>query len=727
MKHVLFLVIIFWASHSFTQKTLHIPLYLQDTNTVDGSQFTMNKTAESANFIIIWGNTVGTDPVNSPNPNLAFNPQAILDTMEMIYTAFNGFGFIDEVPGTNMSQYKIPVIMLNTWGPGGAEGFAYANHVDGVIGAFWVHPIAMQNGHVAAHEFTHALQAQTVIDYRSMNGFGPVWDHAGIFWETHANFMRNLLYPMDVTAWGMDVYHAEAWGDWKNTYENYPLLFGIMETEGIDMVNRLWRESLSTEYPLQAYKRLAGYNQQQFNDKMYQHIRRMATYDFSTNGMGQFFRNYRANDQQNFLPTVQALYTIPEQDSSNPQIYRIPIERAPEEYSYNIIPLHPDPDSCSVIVKFKGHTEVNAHSGWRYGFVAANADGTVSRYSPVYANETSETGFALEGNEAFLYFVVMGAPSDEITTSVANDTWKGYPKHFRFPYEFSVSGAVPEGFQAAADFRQQLKSNGHLHSNGGGWVQNTASVANSVFVAPHAMVLGNSVLTGNVRVLNTALVKNATIGGNVEVSGNAFITGGIYADNALIKGQAFLENDTVSQNALVHMRARVSNYNLSGTIEVGGDVVVYNMEGNCNNGVYYRMTNYYEDNLLECDGRTATHPDNMDVNNPLVPFSVSQMEINCTCATYPDCLSLGITGPTSGSQNYSVFPNPASEFVTIRRNSGTTFNGTVEIYNLQGICVFKHVLQEQEIEINTSTFAKGVYTARINDGETSTALRIAIR
>ncbi|MEO6760312.1 MAG: DUF6055 domain-containing protein, partial [Saprospiraceae bacterium] len=76
------------ATTASAQKTAYIPLYLQNPNTNDGSQFSWSKTAQSANFTLIWGNTVGTNPANYPDPNLAFNPAKILDTMEYIYGAF---------------------------------------------------------------------------------------------------------------------------------------------------------------------------------------------------------------------------------------------------------------------------------------------------------------------------------------------------------------------------------------------------------------------------------------------------------------------------------------------------------------------------------------------------------------------------------------------------------------------------------------------------------------
>jgi hypothetical protein len=101
-------------------------------------------------------------------------------------------------------------------------------------------------------------------------------------------------------------------------------------------------------------------------------------------------------------------------------------------------------------------------------------------------------------DETALYLVVMGAPNDAVTTNVDNDTWRGYPKHFRFPYEVAINSAVPEGHQPADNFRAALKTDGHLHSNGGGWVQNSATVAASVYLGPYAIIMGNAQLNGNI-------------------------------------------------------------------------------------------------------------------------------------------------------------------------------------------------------------------------------------
>ena len=58
----------------------------------------------------------------------------------------------------------------------------------------------------------------------------------------------------------------------------------------------------------------------------------------------------------------------------------------------------------------------------------------------------------------------------------------------------------------------------HQHKNGGGWVANTATVEDSVYIGPDAQVSGNAQVYGNARVYGDARVS-----GNAQVSGNAWV------------------------------------------------------------------------------------------------------------------------------------------------------------------------------------------------------------
>ncbi|MBK7410713.1 MAG: T9SS type A sorting domain-containing protein [Saprospirales bacterium] len=178
------------------------------------------------------------------------------------------------------------------------------------------------------------------------------------------------------------------------------------------------------------------------------------------------------------------------------------------------------------------------------------------------------------------------------------------------------------------------------------------------------------------------------------------------------------------------LRAKVSNYKLHGSIEVGGDVIVYNNTGDCDNGVYFRMTNYYEDNLLECDGRTASHPDNLDVNNSITPFTQDEMDLACNCDNYPGCLIVGVDErlPIVSDSDYLVFPNPASNSVTFRKKHPNKNNVNITLYNTLNNPVLTKTLNAlDEIQLDVSRLAEGIYIALISeDGKIVESMKIIL-
>jgi carbonic anhydrase/acetyltransferase-like protein (isoleucine patch superfamily) len=62
----------------------------------------------------------------------------------------------------------------------------------------------------------------------------------------------------------------------------------------------------------------------------------------------------------------------------------------------------------------------------------------------------------------------------------------------------------------------------HRHSNGGGWVADTAKVEASAYVDPNAWVFGDACVYGNARVYDSAQVScNAWVFGDARIFGNA--------------------------------------------------------------------------------------------------------------------------------------------------------------------------------------------------------------
>lgn len=73
----------------------------------------------------------------------------------------------------------------------------------------------------------------------------------------------------------------------------------------------------------------------------------------------------------------------------------------------------------------------------------------------------------------------------------------------------------------------------HRHSNGGGWVANTAYVDPTAFVGPDAQVFGNALVCGDAQVHGDARVRgDAQVYGDARVYGNARVY-----DNALVCGR----------------------------------------------------------------------------------------------------------------------------------------------------------------------------------------------
>ena len=230
--------------------------------------------------------------------------------------------------------------------------------------------------------------------------------------------------------------------------------------------------------------------------------------------------------------------SIPEAVDTARGWYRIPNHLAPQDYGYNIIELHPKTvqgcDKRIIHLRLEGQYLFpdNEVAGWRFGLVALDQQGQ-TRYSPLYPSH-SEITFELEPDETKVFLVVSGAP-----TQHHNYRWEiGYPRIYRFPYEFRIVNAWPEGFQPG--YRKADSGiPGAPHSNGGGFVANTATVDATAYIGPNAQVLDQARVTGDAKILDYAIVRdNAFIGDSASVSGKAIV-----GEDASVYGHAKVEDE----------------------------------------------------------------------------------------------------------------------------------------------------------------------------------------
>ncbi|GAB2596052.1 Svx/AvrXca family virulence/avirulence protein [Streptomyces capparidis] len=551
-------------------KTVYIPARWTQTGEVPWRQ---ERTRESANFVLLWGERSGTDPLNAP-AEYRFDPANILGQLESLYSFYvNDMRF---TPETGMlAQHKIIVIVTRTWNRTELDGWANAGSVDGRVGVINVAPGAAQPGSWGlAHELAHVFQFYTYLGKGS--GVGLTDPSAGTFYETSAEFMTMQVYPGGGAGDLTRFLRTEnlAYSSSRHHYGNWMLVQYLVDKYGgMRTFTDIWNQARSNEHPLEVYRRVNNLTQAQLNTRIGEYAQRQVTYDYSNRAtVLPFIRNvYGAGfvNAYNGVP-VNAV----NQAAGH---YAIPNALAPSDYGYNKIRLVPSSDGALVRLRFKGHVNAAAGSGWTYGFVALRNG--VPRYGPLSSGADGEIGFQLQPGETEVYLTVTGTPST-VHHYGYND---GFPKNYRYPYEFTVSGATPYGHEPGHQ-KPAATGGGHWHPNGGGWVDNRANVAASVHVGPRAAVLGNSTLTGNVRVEGLAWVNSgATLRDNVVVR-----------DNAIVQGGA----------------------NLSGNVVVGGDAELWIT---CSSGTYLMFNPD-----RGCDGRGGE----TDINPPTRAFGDAEVALS---------------------------------------------------------------------------------------------------
>lgn len=735
MKKALFVFVsLFMTTLVSAQKTVYIPPEFSTDPYL--STWSYSRSYQSANFVVFWGSVVGTNPATYSDPNLAFNPQAVCDTLEKIYIKFiTEIGFCSDAATKNLGKYKLIIVMNDTWGTGGPSGWAFGGTYGNTIGAMWVHPNATRDGGVTSHELTHSLQGMITIQENANCGFNN-YEPAGFFWETHANFMRTQMYPRfasdDLPRWmATSMFHFSST---RHHYDAFKMLWYMQQTDGITMVNRLWKESIRTtstagEHPLMTYRRLKSWTQSQLNNFMFDYVKREVACDYTVNNFGAIYKAERDRLKVQEPHYIWRLFTNLQQISATTGRYKIDNASAPQDYGYNIIPLYTTCSARNVTVKFKGHTEVNTTAGWRYGFVATLANGNISRYGATATANEGEISFTMNSNETQLYLVVMGAPTTHTTY-----VWEpGWPKIKRYPYELRIANAVPEGYQST--YRAAYKTNGHTHTNGGGWVANSATVASTAYVGPKAIVLGNSVITGTAQITGNAWVENATVGNTVTIGGNASVYGGSYTGSAVITENAVLTNCTVSGSANVKGDALEWGVTFGNAVVVGGDAEI----GNCaTNGTYLQVP-HPNNGRADCDGQPAGHTSNIDVNSSWSQFTDAQMAWSSTptcsgtitpAAVDTSALATTVQKVGTGDADIRIYPNPVNNQFTITlQGFRSNTNVQVVIYNNQGAPMHLRDLQKARtatLRAKDWTTSPGVYYLRASGSNQTVTRKLII-
>jgi hypothetical protein len=503
-------------------KTVFIPARWQSTGEVPWAS---NRTKESANFILLWGEKSGTDPKTAPSP-YQFDPDSILSQLEMLYSFYvNTMRFTPETG--LLAQFKIDVIVTQTWNRTELNAWATGGSTDNTVGVINIAPgAALPGSWGLAHELAHVFQNYTFL---GRSGVGMTDPSAGTFWETSAEFMAMQVYPTTAAGDLTRFIRTENlyWSSSRHHYGNWMLMQYIKDRDGLAMFNRIWNEARSNEHPLEVYRRINAITQAELNRRVGEYAQHNVTWDYS--------------NRANVMPFINSLYPFVtayngvtvEAVNQAAGHYRISDALAPSDYGYNKIKLVPATDGGLIRLHFKGHDNAAAQSGWTYGFVAVRNG--VPRYGPLTSTVDGNVTFQTQAGEREVYLVVTATPGTVHHYAYLD----GYPRGYRYPYEFRLDGAAPSGFEPGY-VKPAAPGNGHWHSNGGGWVDNRANVAATAYVGPRAAVFGNSTVSGNARVDDLSWVNSgATVTGNAIVKDSALVQGGAnLSGNIVIGGDA---------------------------------------------------------------------------------------------------------------------------------------------------------------------------------------------
>lgn len=460
-------------------------------------------------------------------------------------------------------NYKINIYISGTGLSGMTDDWAYMSYDPEQYPYLFVCTDAMQYdppSWVLPHELGHAFTAAQL--GWNDNKYSQGW------WEAMGNWFREQYlysdYSNDQTGHGTDFFETymknlsltfpsgrdyyAAWPFFQYLTENPDNLEGYGKT----FVKKMLQEGQKDEYPFDMVQRLSKAD---IKETFGNFAKRMATLDFAQKA------NYNARLNELLAQgdwNYNEIYTYLEKKDDSDWYY-VPTERAPQHAGLNIIPL--DIKDSTISASLEGITNIKG-ADWRACIVAEGSDGK-TYYSPLFKSGETQSLNVQNATKAYLTVIATpdGGTYKKIGLPYGSDSEfaeskLGFKEKEQYPYKVKLSGA--------GIHHNQINTGGipgHIHSNGGGFVADTANVDSSVYVGKNAKVLGFASVSGNARIEDNAVVE-----GSAKVSGNAVIK-----DYAMI-----CESGNVEGNAVVSNTAQVmGNATITGNASVSESALVY--------------------------------------------------------------------------------------------------------------------------------------------------------
>jgi hypothetical protein len=390
---------------------IYIPQELRSMDLyTSSSTWFFGRSKQSEHFIVFWGK--GYDeygivtPTNYSNATYRVDIDDLLEKAEQFYAMnVNTLKFL--TPGSSQTdKYKMMIFLLYQ-----TDWLATGAGYDNTIGALWVSPGTCQPvGSTIAHEIGHCFQYQVFCDHGGNSGwrYGFGGNGGNAFWEQTAQWQSYQNYPEQVfttynfTEYINNCYHS-TFHEWQR-YANYFIHYYWAEKHGIDFIGRLWQQAgaQGQEDPAQAYMRITGISLEEYNTEQFDYARRMVTWDLDA--IRENGKNYIGAHRCD-LNKVEDSY------------WQVAADNCIENHGYNVIRLNVPDAGTTITANFIGiagasgyHAFNVPYAGWRYGYVALQADGT-RVYSEMYSSNSGTAAFICPENCEDVWFVVSGAPT----------------------------------------------------------------------------------------------------------------------------------------------------------------------------------------------------------------------------------------------------------------------------------------------------------------------------
>ena len=443
---------------------IYIPQELRSNDFYkSSSQWYYGRSRQSDHFIVFWEKGDQWDeygdltPKDCTNEKLQVDVDDLLEKAELFYKMnIDILNFAVTGKGeSNLDKYKMIIMLLYT-----TDWVATGSGYDNTIGALWVNPSTCHPvGSTIAHEIGHSFQYQVYSDQLKTgtgsglgSGFRYEIGQGTGFWEQCAQWQSYQKFSSgeDYTNQMFDSYNFTVFKDQCHThflhehqrYASYFLQWYWTLKHGNDAVGRVWRESKKPQDPCEAYMKIYGITNDEFNAEIYDYAARCCTWDYPVAIENtKTIKDYGAN----YIDAISWKYV--KEDGW----YRVAKEKCPEATGFNHIRLSVPSGGGPVGVDFVGLPGADGYNpmdgniskaGWTYGFVTLKGDGSVEYSKPVLVNSSDymvSSQYDVPSDAAKLWMVVAATPTEYLT-----HLWdENDDNDLQWPYKVRFSNTNP--------------------------------------------------------------------------------------------------------------------------------------------------------------------------------------------------------------------------------------------------------------------------------------------